>query len=75
MSRVRTQIPAKEISPCEMEIVTAIHSMAITLGEFPLIGAITNSIHGHQSKNNTFDLNSFTSKGQEGKIGQDKVDL
>lgn len=67
MKRARMQIPVKETSPCKTEIVMAIYSMATLLRKFPLIGAITNNIHRHQSKNNTFDLDNFTLKGQEGK--------
>lgn len=67
MRRARIQIPLKDISPCKAEIVMAIYSMAIILRKFPLIGAITDNIHRHRSKYNTFDLDSFTLKGQEGK--------
>lgn len=57
----------KEISPCKTEMVMTIYSNATILRKFPLIGAITDNIHRHQSKNNTFDLDSCTLKGQEGK--------
>lgn len=54
----------------------AIYSTEIILRKFPLIGAITKNVHRLQSKNNTFDLDNFTLRGQEGKnIRQDKVDL
>lgn len=67
MGQARIPVPVKEISPCETEIVMAIYSMAIILRKFPLIGAIANNTYRHQSKNNAFDLDSFTLKGQEGK--------
>lgn len=72
MRWARIQIPVREISLCKTEIVMAICSMEIILRKFPLIGAITNNIHRHHSKNNTFDLDSFTLRGQEGKVILDR---
>lgn len=68
MRRARIQTPKKEISPCKTEMVMTIYSHAVILRKFPLIGANTDNIHRHQSKNNTFDPDSCTLKGQEGKI-------